>query len=59
MGKLYIRSARIENKKDVHAISKELEAEFPSMEQPLTRLIKYLEILHDNHLIYWKGEKRK
>ena len=37
----------------------ELEAEFPSMEQPLTRLIKYLEILHDNHLIYWKGEKRK
>ena len=45
--------------KDVHAISKELEAEFPSMEQPLTRLIKYLEILHDNHLIYWKGEKRK
>ena len=41
------------------AISKELEAEFPSMEQPLTRLIKYLEILHDNHLIYWKGEKRK
>ena len=49
----------IDHKKDVHAISKELEAEFPSMEQPLTRLIKYLEILHDNHLIYWKGEKRK
>ena len=49
----------INDKKDVHAISKELEAEFPSMEQPLTRLIKYLEILHDNHLIYWKGEKRK
>ena len=49
----------IDDKKDVHAISKELEAEFPSMEQPLTRLIKYLEILHDNHLIYWKGEKRK
>ncbi len=22
-------------------------------------LIKYLEILHDNHLIYWKGEKHK
>ena len=43
----------IDDKKDVHAISKELEAEFPSMEQPLTRLIKYLEILHDNHLIYW------
>ena len=40
----------IDDKKDVHAISKELEAEFPSMEQPLTRLIKYLEILHDNHL---------
>ena len=49
----------IDDKKDVHTISKELEAEFPSMEQPLTRLIKYLEILHDNHLIYWKGEKRK
>ncbi|OKZ53754.1 MAG: pyrroloquinoline quinone biosynthesis protein [Clostridiales bacterium 41_21_two_genomes] len=33
----------IDDKKDVH----------------VTRLIKYLEILHDNHLIYWKGEKRK
>ena len=54
----FFRRPRVSEIK-LHAISKELEAEFPSMEQPLTRLIKYLEILHDNHLIYWKGEKRK
>ena len=47
------------SKKDVHQISKELEQQFPKMEKPVPRLIKYLEILHDNHLIYWKGEKHK
>ena len=31
----------------------------PKMEKPLARLIKFLEILHDNHLIFWKGEERK
>ena len=58
----------IDDEKDVHQLSKEMESEFPKMEkslsrlikfQPLTRLIKYLEILHDNHLIYWKGEEKK
>lgn len=49
----------VDGKKDVHQISKELEQQFPKMEKPVPRLIKYLEILHDNHLIYWKGEKHK
>ena len=49
----------IDDSKDVHQLSLELEAKFPKMEKPLSRLIKFLEILHDNHLIYWKGESRK
>ena len=49
----------IDDEKDVHQLSKELDAKFPKMEKSLARLIKFLEILHDNHLIYWKGEKRK
>lgn len=49
----------IDNEKDVHQLSKDLDAKFPGMEKSLSRLIKYLEILHDNHLIYWKGEKHK
>lgn len=46
----------IDGVKDVHQLSKELEAQFPGMEKSLSRLIKYLEILHDNRLIHWKGE---
>lgn len=49
----------IDDEKDVHQLSKELDAKYPKMEKSLSRLIKFLEILHDNHLIYWKGEKRK
>ena len=49
----------IDDSSDVHQLSKKLEAEYPDMEKPLSRLIKFLEILHDNHLICWKGEKRK
>lgn len=49
----------INDEKDVHQLSKELEKNFPKMEKSLSRLIKFLEILHDNHLIFWKGEKRK
>ena len=49
----------IDDEKDVHQLSRELDAKFPKMEKSLSRLIKFLEILHDNHLIYWKGEKRK
>lgn len=49
----------IDGTKDVHQISRELDARFPKMEKSLSRLIKFLEILHDNHLIHWKGEKRK
>lgn len=49
----------IDDIKDVHQLSKELDAQFPKMEKSLSRLIKFLEILHDNHLIHWKGEKVK
>lgn len=49
----------IDGAKDVHQLSKELDARFPGMEKSLSRLIKFLEIMHDNHLIYWKGEKAK
>lgn len=49
----------IDGNKDVHRLSKELDAQFPKMEKSLSRLIKFLEILHDNHLIRWKGEKVK
>ena len=49
----------IDDKKDAHQLSKELDARFPKMEKSLSRLIKFLEILHDNHLIRWKGEKVK
>ena len=47
----------IDDIKDVHQLSKELDARFPNMEKSLSRLIKFLEILRDNHLIRWKGEK--
>ena len=49
----------IDDEKDVHQLSIELDGKFPKMEKSLSRLIKFLEILHDNHLIYWKGEDRK
>ena len=47
----------IDDNKDLHQLSKELDARFPNMEKSLSRLIKFLEILRDNHLIRWKGEK--
>ena len=47
----------IDGQKTVYTLSKELEEKFPGMEKSLSRLIKFLEILCDHHLIYWKGEK--
>ena len=47
------------DEKDVHQLSKEMESEFPKMEKSLSRLIKFLEIMKDNNLIYWKGEEKK
>lgn len=41
----------IDDNKDVHQLSKELDARFPNMEKSLSRLIKFLEILRDSHLI--------
>ena len=49
----------IDDISDVHQISKKLDEKFPGMEKSLSRLIKFLEILHDNRLIRWKGEKWK
>lgn len=49
----------IDGVKDVHQISKEMEEQFPKMEKALSRLIKFLEIMRDNHMIHWKGEKQK
>ena len=49
----------IDDMKDVHQLSKELDSRFPKMEKSLSRLIKFLEILHDNRLIHWKGENVK
>ena len=49
----------VDGVKDVHQLSQEMEQKFPSMEKTMSRLIKFLEIMHDNHLIHWKGEKQK
>ena len=49
----------IDDEKDVPQLSKEMESEFPKMEKSLSRLIKFLEIMKDNNLIYWKGEEKK
>ena len=57
--KLFRRPRVSDIRLDELGSSKELEQQFPKMEKPVPRLIKYLEILHDNHLIYWKGEKHK
>lgn len=47
----------IDDVSDVHQLSKKLSGKFPDMENALSRLVRFLEILHDNHLIRWKGEK--
>lgn len=47
----------IDGTKDVQTLSEELDRNFPKMEKSLSRLIKFLEIMHDNRLIFWKGEK--
>lgn len=49
----------IDGTKTIHALSGEFEKQFPKEEKALSRLIKFLEIMRDNHLIYWKGEKKK
>ena len=48
----------IDDKKDIHTLSQELDAHFPKMEKSLSRLIKFLEILKDHHLITY-SEKLK
>ncbi len=41
----------INDKKTVHQLSRDLQAQFPNMEKPLPRLIKFLEIMKDHHMI--------
>lgn len=48
----------IDDKKDIYTLSQELDAHFPKMEKSLSRLIKFLEILKDHHLITY-SEKLK
>ena len=49
----------IDDHKDVHQLSKEFDERFPKKEKSLARLIKFLEIVRDNDMIYWKGEKKR
>lgn len=44
----------INDKKTVHQLSKDLQAKYPKMEKPVARLIKFLEIMKDHHLIELK-----
>ena len=43
--------------KDIYTLSKELDQKFPNMEKSLSRLIKFLEILKDHHLITYSEKK--
>ena len=47
----------IDDKKDIYTLSKELDQKFPNMEKSLSRLIKFLEILKDHHLITYSEKK--
>lgn len=47
----------IDDKKDIYTLSKELDKKFPDMEKSLSRLIKFLEILKDHHLITYSEKK--
>lgn len=44
----------INDQKTVHQLSLDLQSQFPKMEEPLARLIRFLEILKDHHLIELK-----
>ena len=47
----------IDDKKDIYTLSKELDQTFPNLEKSLSRLIKFLEILKDHHLITYSEKK--
>lgn len=46
----------IDGEKNVYTLSQELEAHFGEMDKALSRLIKFLEIMHDHKIISWKEE---
>ena len=48
----------IDGEKNVYAISQALEAQFSGMDKALSRLIKFLEIMRDHHIISWKGQTK-
>lgn len=45
----------IDGEKDVYKIGQELELQFGDMDKALSRLIQFLEIMRDHHMIEWKG----
>lgn len=45
----------IDGKKNVFEISEIFLAHFDALENGMTRLIQFLEIMRDHHLITWKG----
>ena len=47
----------IDHKNHFYTLSKELEKKYPNMEKSLSRLIKFLEILKDHHLITYSEKK--
>ena len=49
----------IDGERDVHAMAQELDRAYPDMEKSLSRLIRFLEILHDHRFILWKGEETR
>lgn len=49
----------IDDKKDIYTLSQELDAHFPKMEKSLSRLIKFLEILKDHHLITYSEKQNQ
>lgn len=48
----------IDGTKNVYTISQELESHFGATEKALPRLIKFLEIMRDHHMIDWKGDSK-
>lgn len=48
----------IDGQKTVYDISIEMENKYSNMEKGLSRLIKFLEIMKDNNIIYWKEDKK-
>lgn len=49
---------QIDGEKNVFAISQAFQSHFDNPQNGMTRLIQFLEIMRDHHLIFWKGESK-